>query len=167
MAYTTPRTWASGERPTAAQLNEQLRDNVSFLANPPACRANRTANQTISNNTTTAVQFSAADSYDTGSMHDPASNNTRVTVPTAGLYAVTLNWTMNSSGTAMIGAIRVNGTTDWNHVREDASGTITQQVSDVLKLSANDYVEGTVFQLTGGDVTMSRATMSVVWVGVG
>lgn len=32
MAYTTPSTWVAGNVLTAAQLNQQVRDNVSFLA---------------------------------------------------------------------------------------------------------------------------------------
>lgn len=31
MAYTTPRTWITGETVTAAMLNEQVRDNESYL----------------------------------------------------------------------------------------------------------------------------------------
>lgn len=31
MAYTTPRTWVIGETVTAAMLNEQVRDNISYL----------------------------------------------------------------------------------------------------------------------------------------
>ena len=31
MAYTTPRTWTAGENVTAAQLNEQIKDNVTYL----------------------------------------------------------------------------------------------------------------------------------------
>lgn len=31
MAYTTPRTWTAGEKVTAAQMNEQLRDNVAYI----------------------------------------------------------------------------------------------------------------------------------------
>src|SRR6266542_5785773 len=31
MAWVTPRTWVQGEVVTAAQLNEQLRDNISYL----------------------------------------------------------------------------------------------------------------------------------------
>ena len=135
--------------------------------NPPACRANRTTDQTISNNTVTAVQLNAADSYDTGTTHDTVTNNTRITVPTAGLYQCTFNWTMNTSGSAMIGDLRVNGTTSWSSVRQDTSGTVSQLISDVIKLAANDYIEGTVFQFTGGNVTLSRAALSVVWVGTG
>lgn len=135
--------------------------------NPPACKAARTTDQTISNNTNTAIQFNATDIYDTASLHDTTTNNTRITVATAGLYACVLSWTMNTSGTAMIGIFRVNGTTDHNSIREDTTGTLRQVLTDVIKLAANDYVEGVIFQLTGGNVTMLAATMSVVWVGVG
>ena len=31
MAYTTPRTWTAGEKVTAAQMNEQLRDNMAYV----------------------------------------------------------------------------------------------------------------------------------------
>lgn len=31
MAWTTPRTWTVGEVVTAAELNEQIRDNVGYL----------------------------------------------------------------------------------------------------------------------------------------
>jgi len=31
MAWTTPRTWTTGELVSAAQLNEQVRDNISYL----------------------------------------------------------------------------------------------------------------------------------------
>lgn len=33
--WTAPRTWATDELVTAALMNEQLRDNVDFLRNPP------------------------------------------------------------------------------------------------------------------------------------
>jgi microcystin-dependent protein len=32
MAYTTPRTWVAGEYPTAAQFNQDVRDNVAYVA---------------------------------------------------------------------------------------------------------------------------------------
>ena len=31
MAWTAPRTWSTGEIVTAAQLNEQIRDNMNML----------------------------------------------------------------------------------------------------------------------------------------
>jgi len=35
MAWTSPKTWATGEIVTAAKLNEQLRDNLLYLGDPP------------------------------------------------------------------------------------------------------------------------------------
>jgi hypothetical protein len=34
MAYTTPRTWSTGETPTALQMNTHVRDNLSYLYAP-------------------------------------------------------------------------------------------------------------------------------------
>lgn len=46
MAYTTPRTWVTGEVVTAAQLNQDVRDNILFLAASTLGYAQVTANQT-------------------------------------------------------------------------------------------------------------------------
>jgi len=35
MAWTSPRTWVTGEIVTAAMMNEQLRDNLLYLGDPP------------------------------------------------------------------------------------------------------------------------------------
>jgi len=35
MAWTSPKTWVTGEIVTAAMLNEQLRDNLLYLGDPP------------------------------------------------------------------------------------------------------------------------------------
>lgn len=134
--------------------------------NPPACGVSRDTDQTISNNTVTAVQFTA-EQYDASSMHDNAVNNTRVTVPIAGLYAISFFAQFSTSGSAMVLQLGKNGTSETTLARIDSTGTLKLSGSTVLKLVANDYLEGLVFQLTGGDVTLSQATMTVVWVGTG
>jgi len=35
MAWTSPRTWVTGEIVTAAMMNEQIRDNLLYLGDPP------------------------------------------------------------------------------------------------------------------------------------
>jgi hypothetical protein len=54
MAWTTPRTWAVGEAITADLLNEQLRDNLAELKDPPS--ANYELNE-ASDYTTTSTSF--------------------------------------------------------------------------------------------------------------
>ncbi len=51
--WTTPKTWNIGELVTAADLNAQLRDNLSALKNPPS--AHYTLNETANYQTTSTV----------------------------------------------------------------------------------------------------------------
>lgn len=67
------------------------------------CKAIRTANQSIPNATPTNIQFNATDLWDVGSLHDTATNNDRLTVPTGGNVGVwvldaTVRFAANATG---------------------------------------------------------------------
>jgi len=104
MAWTAPSTWVAGAVLTAAQLNQQLRDNMNFLAIPNMCRARSTTATTIPNATATIIPFAAADSYDTAAMHSTTVNNSRVTVGLVGVYSITglIYLTANGTGQRII-----------------------------------------------------------------
>ena len=60
MSWTTPRTWVTGEIVTAAQMNEQVRDNVDFVHGAlPSNTQTVTSNVlgTVYQNTTSAMRF--------------------------------------------------------------------------------------------------------------
>ncbi len=71
---------------SAAALRKMVRSN---LLKEPCVRAVRTTAQSIPYNATTAIQFDAADAFDTDAIHDPVTNNTRLTCVTAGKYLIT------------------------------------------------------------------------------
>lgn len=154
MAYAAPRTWTPGEYPTAAQLNQDLRDNVSFLANPPACRVRRTTAQAINNNTETALTFDA-ERYDTDGMHSTSSNTSRITFNTAGLYTVgaTLELAAATDYSRWYVTIKLNATTYlalWQDQDPGtASGGRNTTISTTYKFAAADYVELYVLQQNG------------------
>lgn len=54
MAWTTPKTWTAGNTLTAAELNEQVRDNLDFLYNKPG--ADYVMDEAV-NYTTTSTTF--------------------------------------------------------------------------------------------------------------
>ena len=56
MVWKTPRTWTAGELVTALLLNEQLRDNLAALKDPPTKVVAGTGNRT-----TTATDWDAVD----------------------------------------------------------------------------------------------------------
>lgn len=173
MAYVTPRTWVAGAVLTAAQLNQDIRDNVTFLANPPACRVYHNAAQSIANAAETPVAFNS-ERFDTDSMHDTATNNTRITFNTAGIYVVTFSgqWASDVDGIRQA-TIKLNGATHLAFdVRPALSGTYGFHVSTVYKFAAASYVEATVFHVAGAALNLNSGAdytpeFSAVWVGLG
>jgi hypothetical protein len=176
MAYATPRTWVSGDVLTAAQMNQDVRDNVSFLANPPACRVYNSASIVVANTTWTALTFDT-ERYDTAAMHSTASNTSRLTAPVAGLYLITghIAWGNNAVGERLV-AIRHNDATDIANVSlfgtAGSTSSLMKTVSTVWKMAASDYVELRVYQSAGGSLTVLFTTalspeFSMTWIGLG
>jgi hypothetical protein len=150
MAYATPRTWVAGDVLTAAQLNQDIRDNVGFLANPPACRIYHNADQSIPHNVATTILAFNSERYDTDTMHDTVTNNSRITFTTAGLYVVTLNVAIGASNDniMVLAGIRLGGTT---LIAQQITTTQAQtdehyyvSVATIYKFTAAQYVEATV-----------------------
>ena len=172
MAWTSPRTWTVGETLTAANMNTHVRDNLNWLANDrPRCRANMTGSQNITDSTQTAVQFGGIDSFDVGAMHDPASNNTRLTVPSGGggvyMFGVdNIGWQANNNGVRDLG-LRVNGLTTVAFQRVPATqntNTFPPSMVSFYALAATDYVEAMVTQTSGGTISVSTASLWACWI---
>lgn len=109
-SFTTPATWADSSTLTAAQLDEQLRDNLRNVderlvtanilsstrlnrvdAAVVGVRATASGNQTISKDTDTSVTWDT-EAYDTDGFHSTSSNTNRITIPAGmgGYYWVTV-----------------------------------------------------------------------------
>ncbi len=174
MAYAAPRTWSAGEVPTAAQFNQDIRDNPAFLANPPACRAYRTTAQALTTGAATAIAFDA-ERYDTAAMHSTSVNTSRITIVTAGLYLLTgeVSFASNVTGVREM-FLQVNGATrivDANATAVNGDST-RLGVSTVYKLAAADYVELIAYQTSGGNLNVDTIgnhspEMSATWIGLG
>lgn len=82
----------------------------------------------------------AAENFDTDTMHDNVTNNTRITFTTAGKYWVGGNITCGSNSN--FGArIRLNGTTVLAQTLAGNSTTEGASVSTIYDFAASDYVE--------------------------
>lgn len=171
--YTTVPTVNPGDAILASSYNTYQKDNVNNLIVPAAVLAVRTADQTIPSSTSTAIQFNAADEFDTDAMHDTVTNNTRITINTAGIYVIsaTVNIaSVNTNGTFRLVAIRKNGSSE---IATNNPGPIVDArvtTTTIANAAVNDYFEAVVFQDTGGNVTLTtigpaRALFSAVWVG--
>jgi len=135
---------------------------VSLLvkeARDVGARVYHSSGQTIPNNSHTACAFDS-ESYDTDGIHDPVTNNTRLTCKTPGKYLITgcVAWDANGPGYRHI-HIRKNGggsyagvtiggfTGAWNYV----------VVTSLLDLVVDDYVELILYQTSGGNLDVKSS----------
>lgn len=127
------------------------------LSVPRALVYNSTA-QSIPNNTVTIMNFNS-ETYDTDSIHDNATNNTRLTCKTAGDYSIGADiiWATNGVGNRLLQAL-LNGTTviwDTGIVNLGAGYQSRQGFLTLPRtLAVNDYVELRVYQDSGGALSI-------------
>jgi hypothetical protein len=165
------------------------RDSSTFLrgdatwAVPPGggipdfhgCAALRTTTQNLPTSGAPApVQFNAADEYDTDSIHDPSTNNTRLTIPT-GLggvwrFTATVAYAGNNTGDRLAQWIK-NGTILSSYYGTQvsnaaAAGLRTAVTTTVeLNLVAGDYIEVNAFQTSGGALNIDFARCTAHYLG--
>lgn len=134
------------------------------------CKALRTASQSLTSASAYIVGLTAADLWDTDGIHDPASNNTRLTIPTgmSGIWRFTFNayFSANSNGYRMIYPL-VNGTAQDDRAQIAAtSNECRVPLSVDLDLTAGDYVEfGTFAVFASGTVSLTRGSVSAQYLG--
>jgi hypothetical protein len=114
-----------------------------------ACRVTRTAVQSVSDNSLTVVAFDD-ERFDTDTMHDTVTNNSRITINTAGIYVVGFNgrFPAGSDYARAFAVLRLNGTTEISRSSSAVASTNTPQmnVTTVHQFDATDYIEVQVFQ---------------------
>ena len=133
--------------------------NIGLSTNVRA-RAKRTTGQTISNATSTKIQFNTED-YDPGSNYDNATNY-RFTASLAGYYLMSANvtFTGNNTGLRQI-AIAVNGTNVAEIDTGPGQAFVIQgggNLSNIHYLALNDYIEVFVYQNSGGNLDTAQPT---------
>ena len=119
-----------------------------------SARAHSSTTQSVADNTVEAADL-AAERFDTDTIHDNVTNNTRLTATTAGKYAIhgQVEWAGNATGVREI-AIRLNGSTiiGINRASNLDTSTIYLEVATFWDMAATDYVELTLFQNSGGSL---------------
>lgn len=121
------------------------------------CRLTATANQTITNNTTTPLAFTS-EIADTDSYHDNSSNNSRITIPTGlgGNYLILgrMQWDANADNTRRL-SLRKNGSTIYARAEMvsyyDTAPVYQDLPATILSLAAGDYIELLAFQDCGAN----------------
>lgn len=104
------------------------------------CRAKQSAVQSINHNTLTTMQWWAED-FDTDTMHDNVTNNTRVTCKTAWYFTIcsSIPVTLSTLVTSYI-YVKKN----WTTIAQDSITGVTSYTFNVTlteQLAVNDYIE--------------------------
>jgi hypothetical protein len=114
---------------------------------------NASGNQTIANNTWTAITWATED-FDTDGYHSTSTNTSRITVPSgkAGKYQVNafLIFDPNTTGVRYI-SIYKNGSMYKNSSMKANDQYPTVQIAVVVDLAVSDYIEVYVRQDSGGN----------------
>lgn len=171
MAYASPATRSSGYVVGATDWN-LLVTNERWLAQSdtdgrPMCRAYRSTNLSVANNTTTAITWNA-ETLDNSSIHSISSNTSRLTAPVDGRYkAISMvQWASNATGWRGIGVIP-NGGAVYESIdtRPAANGTETTQIVEVplLPLTAGQYCEILGTQTSGGNLNVVGGAGFASW----
>jgi hypothetical protein len=144
--YTTLTSVSTGDVLTATNYNN-VQTTLNNHTIPPIVRCTRSGD--LSYTSSAAIAWNAED-YDTDSMHDTVTNNTRITFVTAGIYRVTCGLYVTYGGTvsALDLSIYGNGSTV---LGQNYTNGIAETVS--LGLQATTLVDS--------------ATYSYVTVGLG
>lgn len=146
MAWTTPKTWATNEVVTSANMNTHLRDNMLFVGSPPVCVVSASG-QSVSNNTLTAMS-APTETRDTDGMHSTSVNTSRITINTAGTYhfSACVAWDSNVTGIRQ-GIFFKNGSAVLSGfiITATQGASTVASFSQFLHLAVADYIE--VFSL--------------------
>lgn len=137
MAWTTPRTWVAGEKPTASTWNTHLRDQLNAIGDAWAAYTPTTTNVTLGNGTLTGHYAQAgkdtnfriklvlgSSSAITGSPTftlPAAASGTRTVAPNVRLWD-------DSAGSQQKGGFAINTSATSLQLRDDASAALSATV---------------------------------------
>lgn len=110
--------------------------------------------QLISNNTPTKINY-GVEYADTDTMHDNVTNNTRITIKTAGKYHIGISglWAAQVGGVRKTEIKLNNGAARLSRTVSDNGGIGFYYSADIVtELSLNDYLEVEVTQDSGSSV---------------
>lgn len=146
-AYTPPTRNATGDL---------IVEGTMSAVTAKWARAYHNTTQALTTAVQTALAFNS-ERDDTDTIHDNATNNTRLTCKTAGIYSIKaqVEFESNSTGNRQVD-IRLNGTTALlSQIFTAINGDVTRiNVATAYRLAVNDYVECLALQNSGGNLNV-------------
>lgn len=132
-----PRTWNVGDLVAAADLNDEIRDMINWMVDPPRIKLGKSASQNnLTDQTVTKLTWNT-EAFKVDITHSASSGD--ITVQTAGYYLVIANVEFsaeNSVGQRRVD-IFINGFTATQNVF--ASGNTTPAGNVLIRMSVAGY----------------------------
>ena len=126
-------------------------------------KVHHNSDQSISNASTTTLDFDDED-FDTDTMHDTVTNNSRLTCKTAGKFCIMAHVQFNNNDVTDDRAITIllNGTTVIASSQVDAAPGLKTSINamTIYDLSVNDYIEVQVYQNSGSSIVIESTAES-------
>jgi hypothetical protein len=153
------QTWADNDTnfPVSAARMAVIENGIYDAHFQPTAYAYHSANQSISNATWTTVALDS-ERYDSDTIHDLVTNNSRLTCKTAGKYMLVFQGLLAANATGYrFARFLLNGVTP---IVEDGVPSLgASHASRLLcsvqwDLAVNDYIEAQVFQDSGGALNL-------------
>lgn len=145
----------------ATVILQVFKGGLAKVLSAPMARVYHDANQSIADSTWTTLAFNQ-ERFDTDTIHDTATNNSRLTIQTAGKYILFANVEFDVNGTGGRGLrIILNGDTTNGIIGQvllPATAAASQRMviaTPPYDFSAGDYVELQVWQNSGGARTVA------------
>lgn len=130
----------------------------------PSCMAVEAGTQSIANASFQAITFGDTDDWDTASLHDPSTNNSRITIPASldgeWLFDATISFDSNATGTRQV-LFKIDGSTylQQGYVNIGANAASSTKIYTAARyiVSGGCYVEVFGYQSSGGALNCDEA----------
>ena len=144
---------------TGGAGTEALKTDDLMIFSGIGAKAYHNTAQSINDSTLTALSLNS-ERWDTDTIHDNSTNNSRLTCKTAGKYLITgcVEWQDGGAG-ARVTWIRLNGATKIAEYVPSASTTVdlAATITTVYNMAVNDYVELIAYQDSGGALNVQNS----------
>lgn len=157
-------TYTAGARWKASDVNQLTNTDKSFFLAPPFCDLTATTATTTLAAAGTVIAFDN-EVADTDGMHDNVTNNSRITIQTAGLYLVQGGYVVSPTAATLLRVgIQIDGTLIASGYVGQTSGTSGfhgMTISRLIRLNAGSYVQ--LWGATGAGLATSTTASVRPW----
>jgi len=167
-----PSRYARDSSPTEAGATTDLTAHLKGIDTslnsiwvPPMVRCAQSTATTLTSGTETVITFNGTDEYDTYGQHDPATNNSRVTIPITGVYMLQGCVHFLNGTTQAAPYFRKNGTTGLGSGPNMAATTYSSSMAVTAYLTTSDYVEFLTYCGNANSTYTPGTWMAVTFIG--